>query len=303
MTVTAIQPAAPVNESRPPAVRRFPTLRRLVRIRTAQIGLALIGLALLCAVGAPVLAPDGYTRQNLARKNVPPVWMEGGSSANLLGTDPLGRDVLNRIIWSARTSLGVAGLSVLLAMSVGVTLGLVCAYRGGILDTIVMRLAEAQLAFPYLLLAIAAMALLQANMLNLLIILALRGWVIYARTVRNITLVLKEQEYVHAAIAVGASDFRIITRHLAPNFMATVIVITSFQFSAMIIAESSLSFLGLGVQPPTPSWGSMLSQGREYLTTAWWLGALPGVAIMLTVMGTNLLGDGLRDALDTRLSV
>ena len=263
----------------------------------------LIGLALLCAIGAPVLAPDGYTRQSLSEKTKPPAWMEGGTADHLLGTDSLGRDVYNRIIWSARTTLGIAGAAVLIAMTVGVVLGLVCAYRGGWLDAVVMRIAEAQLAFPYLLLAIAVMALLKPSLMILLIVLSVRGWVIYARTVRSQTLVLKEQEFVLAATALGASDRRIIFRHLAPNFVSTVIVITSFQFAAMIIAESSLSFLGLGVQPPTPSWGAMLSQGREYVTTAWWLAATPGIAIMLTVMGTNLLGDGLRDALDSRLTV
>jgi peptide/nickel transport system permease protein len=303
VSATVVNSSVVVAERRTRNLRSFQTARRLFKIRVAQVGLFLIALALVTAIGAPLLAPGGYSQQNLALKNKAPFWMEDGTLEHPLGTDPLGRDVLARIIWSARTSLSVAGVSVLLAMSVGVSLGLISAYRGGLLDAAVMRLAEAQLAFPYLLLAIAVMALLQANLVNLLIILALRGWVIYARTVRNLTLVLKEQEYVQAAIGLGASSTRVIFLHLVPNFLATVVVITSFQFSAMIIAESSLSFLGLGVQPPTPSWGSMLSQGREYLTTAWWLGAFPGVAIMLTVMGMNLLGDGLRDALDTRLTV
>lgn len=303
MSATVAETAAPVPVGREHVDRRFVTLRRLCKIRTAQVGMLLVGLALFCALAAPLLAPDGYSRQNLADKTKPPAWMEGGSTDHLLGTDPLGRDVYARIIWSAQTSLGIAGAAVTIAMSVGVVLGLVCAYRGGWLDATVMRIAEAQLAFPYLLLAIAVMALLKPSLTNLLIVLSIRAWVIYARTVRSQTLVLKQQEFVLAATALGASDTRIIFRHLAPNFVSTVVVITSFQFAAMIVAESSLSFLGLGVQPPTPSWGGMLSQGREYLTTAWWLGALPGVAIMLTVMGTNLLGDGLRDALDSRLTV
>lgn len=303
MSVTAVEAAAPVPVRREHVDRRFVTVRRLLKIHSARVGMVLVGLALLCALGAPILAPDGYSRQNLAEKTQPPAWMEGGTIAHPFGTDPLGRDVYSRIIWSARTSLGIAGAAVFIAMSVGVTLGLVCAYRGGWLDAAVMRIAEAQLAFPYLLLAIAVMALLKPSLMNLLIVLSIRGWVIYARTVRSQTLVLKQQEFVQAATAMGASDTRIIFRHLAPNFVSTVVVITSFQFAAMIIAESSLSFLGLGVQPPTPSWGGMLSQGREYLTTAWWLGVLPGIAIMLTVLGTNLLGDGLRDALDSRLTV
>jgi ABC-type dipeptide/oligopeptide/nickel transport system permease subunit len=163
--------------------------------------------------------------------------------------------------------------------------------------------ADVQLAFPYILLAIAVMALLQPSLTNLVLVLALPGWMVYARTVRGSVLSLKEREFVDAARALGASDMRLIFRHLAPNVLAPVIVLSSFQVAQIIIAEASLSFLGVGVQPPMPSWGTMLNQGREYLSSAWWLGTFPGIAIIIAVLGTNLFGDGLRDALDPRLKI
>ncbi|MBI4494336.1 MAG: ABC transporter permease [Chloroflexi bacterium] len=284
-------------------VRGHETLRRLGRIRTGLVGAVLLALVLAAALGAPLLAPYGPNEQALANRLRPPAWASDGTLAHVLGTDPLGRDMLSRVIWAAQTSLSIAGVSVLVAMSFGVALGLLSGYYGGWLDAVTMRVADIQLSFPYLLLAIAVMALLQPTLANLIIVLALRSWVVYARTVRGSVLSVKEREFVEAAIAIGASDLRIIVRHLAPNVLAPIIVISSFQLAELIIAESSLSFLGLGVQPPTPSWGGMLSQGREYLTTAWWLAVFPGLAIILTVLGTNLFGDGLRDALDPRLKV
>jgi len=215
----------------------------------------------------------------------------------------LGRDTLARMIWAARTSLSIAGVGVLVALVVGVLVGLFSGYYGGGLDALLMRIVDVQLSFPYLLLAIAVMALLRPSLLNLVIVLALRSWVVYARTVRGSVLSLKSREFVEAAVTLGASNRRVIFRHLAPNVLAPIFVISSFQFAELIIAESSLSFLGLGVQPPTPSWGAMLSQGREYLTTAWWLGLFPGIALVITVLATNMFGDGLRDALDPRLQV
>jgi ABC-type dipeptide/oligopeptide/nickel transport system permease subunit len=290
-----------------PAARRAPrahhTLWRLGRIRTGLVGLALLLLALLCAVGAPVLAPYSYSQQNLGNRLKPPVWEDGGTTAHLLGTDPLGRDVLSRIIWAARASLQVAAAGVLAAGLFGVVVGLLAGYFRGVFDVVVMRLADVQLSFPYLLLAIAVMALLKPSLVNLIIVLALRSWVVYARTVRSAVIPTKKREFVEAAVAVGASNRRIIFRHLVPNVIAPVIVISTFQLAELIIVESSLSFLGLGIQPPMPSWGSMLSQGREYANTAWWLAVFPGLAIMLTVLGANLFGDGVRDALDPRLKV
>ena len=287
-----------------PTVRDgYRTLRRLARGRTGWVGAALLVLVMAVALAAPLVAPYGFNEMSLANRLQPPVWLAGGTSANLLGTDPLGRDMLSRVIWAARTSLSVAGISVLVALLLGVTIGLLSGYYGGWLDMVIMRLADMQLSFPYLLLAIAVMALLKPTLANLIIVLALRSWVVYARTVRSSVLVVKRSEFVEATVALGASDRRIITRHLTPNVIAPIIVISSFQLAELIIAESSLSFLGLGVQPPTPSWGGMLSQGREYLASAWWLGLFPGLAIILTVLGINLFGDALRDAMDPRLRV
>jgi ABC-type dipeptide/oligopeptide/nickel transport system permease subunit len=278
-------------------------LWRLARMRTGWVGAALLVLMIGAALAAPLVAPYSFGQMSLENRLKPPTWSSGGSSTHLLGTDPLGRDMLSRVIWAARTSLGIAGVSVLVAMVFGVMMGLLCGYYGGWLDGLVMRLADIQLSFPYLLLAIAVMALLKPTLANLILVLALRSWVVYARTVRGSVLVAKQREFVEATAALGATDRRIIARHITPNVIAPIIVISSFQVAELIIAESSLSFLGLGVQPPTPSWGAMLSQGREYLTSAWWLGVFPGLAIILTVLGINLFGDALRDAMDPRLKV
>ena len=278
-------------------------LWRLARMRTGWVGAALLALMIGLALAAPLVAPYSFGQMSLENRLKPPNWLSGGSSTYLLGTDPLGRDMLSRVIWAARTSLGIAGISVLVAMVFGVMMGLFSGYYGGWLDGLVMRLADIQLSFPYLLLAIAVMALLKPTLANLILVLALRSWVVYARTVRGSVLVAKQREFVEATAALGATDRRIITRHITPNVIAPIIVISSFQLAELIIAESSLSFLGLGVQPPTPSWGGMLSQGREYLTSAWWLGVFPGLAIIMTVLGINLFGDALRDAMDPRLKV
>jgi peptide/nickel transport system permease protein len=281
-----------------PAVRRHETARRLIRTGSGVLGLALLLAIVAVAVAAPVLAPAGPDAQHLGSGLRPP-----GSAGYPLGSDTLGRDVLARVIWAARTSLSIAGVSVLVALVIGVLVGLFSGYHGGGLDALLMRVVDVQLSFPYLLLAIAVMALLKPSLLNLVIVLALRSWVVYARTVRGSVLSLKGREFVEAAVSSGASSARVMFRHLAPNVLAPIFVISSFQFAELVLAESSLSFLGLGVQPPTPSWGAMLSQGREYLSTAWWLGLFPGIALLLTVLAVNLFGDGLRDALDPRLQV
>jgi peptide/nickel transport system permease protein len=298
-----LRAAQPIRVPALAALRHSETLSRLRRSFSAMVGLVLLLLVIGVAVGAPVLAPQGYAQQDLSQAMRPPVWMPSGSAAHPLGTDPLGRDIWSRIVWAADVSLGIAAVSVLIAMTIGVALGLLAGYHGGLLDIVVMRVADVQLAFPYILLAIAVMALLQPSLTNLVLVLALPGWMVYARTVRGSVLSLKQREFVDAARALGASDMRVIFRHLAPNVLAPVIVLSSFQVAQIIIAEASLSFLGVGVQPPMPSWGTMLNQGREYLSSAWWLGTFPGIAIIIAVLGTNLFGDGLRDALDPRLKL
>ena len=263
-------------------------------------GLAILAVALVVAVFADAIAPHGYDDQDLAFALQPPVGI-GGTWSYALGTDPLGRDVLSRIVYGARTSLLLALSSVLVAAAVGVTLGLVSGWAGGRIDAAIMSVVEAQLSLPYLLFAIAFMALLGPSLANLVIVLVLRSWVVYAQLVRVSVLSMRSREFVTVAVALGASDARILFRHIAPNVLAPALVVSSFQLAELIIVESSLGFLGLGVQPPTPSWGSMLSQGREYIATAWWLVTFPGLAIIATVLGANLFGDALRDALDPRL--
>jgi ABC-type dipeptide/oligopeptide/nickel transport system permease subunit len=290
----------PAAGSRPATGPRAERARRVPLGAAALLGAAILATAVLAGVLAPLVAPHGYDEQDLEHGIQPPVWA-GGSWQHALGTDQLGRDMLSRLMYGARTSILLAGAGVALAAVVGVTLGLMSGYFGTRLDSVIMRVADVQLSFPYLLLAIAFMALLGTRLSNLVIVLVLRSWVVYARLIRVTVLSLKEREFITAARALGIGDWRIVARHVAPNVTASAIVVSTLQLAELIIVESSLSFLGLGVQPPLPSWGSMVSQGRDYISTAWWLVTLPGLAIVLTVLGTNLLGDALRDVLDPRL--
>lgn len=263
-------------------------------------GVVMLGVGLV-ALLAPVLAGHDLAAFDLAHRLAPPAWDPRGSAMHPLGTDPLGRDVLTRVLHGTRTSLAVAGGAMLAAAVLGILLGLLSGYAGSWADALIMRLADVQLSFPYLLLAIAVMALMTPSLANLIIVLVLRSWVVYARLVRVVTLSTKQREFVTAARAAGGSGARIVFRHIAPNVVGPSIVVSSFQLAELIIVESSLSFLGLGVQPPTPSWGGMVSEGRDYISSAWWLAAFPGLAIALTVLGANLFGDALRRALDPRL--
>jgi ABC-type dipeptide/oligopeptide/nickel transport system permease subunit len=269
--------------------------------RAVGPGGVVLALVLTVAIGAPLLAPHDVTAFDLLHRLSPPAWDAGGSWTHPFGTDPLGRDVLSRVIHGARTSLGIAGVAMLIAAALGILLGLLSGYAGSWADALIMRLADIQLSFPYLLLAIAVMALLKPSLINLVVVLVLRSWVVYARLIRVVTLSTREREFVTAARALGGGGARVVFRHIAPNVVGPSIVVSSFQLAELIIVESSLSFLGLGVQPPTPSWGSMVSEGRAYVSSAWWLAAFPGLAIVLTVLGANLTGDALRRALDPRL--
>jgi ABC-type dipeptide/oligopeptide/nickel transport system permease subunit len=255
------------------------------------------------AIGADFFTPHFYGDQDLLFRLKPPVWSKEGDWNHVLGTDSLGRDVLSRMIYGARVSMMVALAGVIVSGVIGVFLGLLAGYYGKMLGTIIMRITDIQLTFPPLLLAIAVMAILKPSIINVIIVLCVRSWVIYARTVRGLVLLEKEKEYVTAAVSFAASDWRIMFRHILPNIMGSIIVISTFQLPGLILTEASLSFLGLGVQPPIPSWGEMLSGSREYFSSAWWLVVLPGLAIMITVLGGNLLGDGLRDLLDPRLKL
>lgn len=295
--------AVPLVRASPAWARWARVLRaggRIPRGGVAGAGIVILVIVVVAGLFAPWIAPYGYDDQDLVFAVQPPVWA-GGTWSNALGTDPLGRDVLSRIIYGARTSLLLGLVAVLIASVVGVALGLVSGYVGGRVDAVIMGVVEVQLSLPYLLFAIAFMALLQPGIGNLILVLVLRSWVVYAQLVRVAVLSMKEREFVAVATALGASDLRILLRHITPNIVAPVLVVTTFQLAELIIVESSLSFLGLGVQPPVPSWGSMLSQGREYISSAWWLVTFPGLAIMVSVLGANLFGDAVRDFMDPRL--
>jgi len=273
------------------------SLRKLLRHKPVTLGGSVLVLLILAAAAGPLLTPFGYDAQNLTLGVQPPL----STFSHPLGTDQLGRDILSRILYGARITLFVSLVAMLLATVVGVVAGVLSGYVGGITDTIVMRIADVQLSFPYLLLAIAMAALLRPSLLVLIGVLVVRGWVSYARTIRGILLSLKQEAFVSAAVAAGAGPARIAWRHILPNALAPIIVLSSFELAAMMLVEASLSFLGLGVQPPMPSWGSMISQGRDYMYTAWWLTTIPGVMLMVAVLAANHLGDGLRDLLDPRL--
>jgi peptide/nickel transport system permease protein len=277
------------------------TVRRLWRDRAAFLGLAVILCTVLAAMFAPELSPADPVKNNLLDRLTPPMWSPGGTSSYPLGTDTLGRDVLSRLLYGARISLLVGVSAVAISSILGVSLGLIAGYYGGWLDDVLMRLGDVQLAFPILVLAIAVLAVLGASLGNVILVLGISGWISFARIARGETLSLKEREFVEAARAIGVPDRCILWQHILPHVLSPITVVATFSVARVIIAEASLSFLGLGVPPPTPSWGAMLDEGRNYITTAWWLALFPGLAILLLVLGINLVGDWVRDVLDPRM--
>jgi peptide/nickel transport system permease protein len=276
-------------------------LRLISKSKSAIIGLTLLLFSITMALLAPVLAPYDPGEQNLDARLQPPAWLDGGSLQHPLGTDHLGRDILSRIIFGSRISLLVALIAVAVSGTLGTLLGLAAGYWRGKIDSFIMLLADVQLAFPFILLALAVMAVLGPGLRNVIAVLGITGWVAYGRLLRAEVMALSSREYVEAARALGQKDSKIMLRHILPNIMPSVIVMASLRVANMIIAESSLTFMGLGVEPHIPTWGSMLADGRAYITSAWWLATFPGLAIMLTVLGVNLVGDWLRHTLDPRL--
>ena len=270
------------------------TLKRLLRNFAFTAGLLLTLVLVVAAIAAPLLAPHDPFEQDTSRRLEPP------SNEHPLGLDDLGRDVLSRIYYGARVSLRVGFSVVFLAALIGITLGAIAGYFGGILDVLVMRLCDILLSFPGILLAIALVAVLGPSLNNVVLALVITAWVGYARLVRGQVLKVREMEFVTAARALGARSPRVIILHVLPNIMNPVIVMATLGLGGVILSEAALSFLGLGVQPPTPSWGAMLTSGRRYLGLANHLAIFPGAAIMLAVMGLNFLGDGLIDALDPK---
>lgn len=269
--------------------------RRLQRNRMAMTGLALVLVLFAVALLAPWLAPYDPNFINLKQVLMPP------SPDHLLGTDTLGRDVLSRIIFGARISLLVGFVAVGLATLIGLFVGALAGYYGGWVDSALMRLVDLMLCFPTLFLILAVIALLGPSIWNIMVVIGLTGWMGVARLVRAEFLSLREREFVTAARALGAGDARLILRHLLPNALTPVMVSATLGVAGAILTESALSFLGLGVQPPTPSWGNILTAGKDNIEIAWWLSVFPGLAILVTVMSYNLLGEGIREAIDPRL--
>lgn len=277
------------------------TVREVMRRPSALLGTGLLAAIVLTSFFFPAFYKVDPLAQDLSARFTPPVWHEDGSWRRPLGTDNLGRDVLARILYGSRISLLVGLSAVLIAQFLGIVLGLLSGYYGGLVDTVIMRVADIFMAYPFMLLTISIIAVLGPSLLNLILVLGLSDWVTYARTIRGSVLSLKEKAFVEAARAVGVSHPVIIMQHILPNVISPLLVLGTLRVANIIIWESGLSFLGMGPPPPAPTWGRMLAEGRVYIMDAWWLVTFPGLAIMATVLSINLLGDGLRDALDPRL--
>jgi len=271
------------------------TFEKARRNALGIVGIVLASAAIVAAIAAPLVAPHDPLHADFAQSLKPP-----GTAGHPWGTDQLGRDLFSRVVYGARIALFIGFCTVLLTAVVGGLLGLLAGYFGGWPGTAVMRLADVQLSFPFILLALTINAIVGLGLRNIIISLAAAGWVVYARVVRGEVLSVKQREYVHAAAALGLGRGRILFRHVLPNVLPSIIIVASLQFSQFIVAEAAISFLGFGVQPPTPAWGSMLSESRDFLYVAWWLAAFPGAALALTALGINLVGDWLRDLLDPK---
>ena len=269
--------------------------------RTPVVSLGIIGVFVLVGIFAPLLSPADPYEQTLRLRFRPPVWEDRGSWAHPLGTYRLGRDVLTRIMWGSRISLAAGVLTVLLASAVGAAIVLVAGYYGGRIDAGLMRVTDATLSFPVILLALILAVTVGPSFTNVVIAIAVILWARYARVIRSQVLTLMELDFIAQARLAGAGGWRIITRHLLPNTLNTLVVLVTLQVGYVIIVEASLSFLGAGIPPPTPAWGSMIAEGRDVVTSAWWVSMFPGLAILLVVLAFNLLGDWLRDTLDPKL--
>lgn len=275
-------------------------LALLKRNRGAVAGLVILATEVVLLALVEVVSPYDPLAQSMGDRLLPPFSADAFGRLHVLGTDQLGRDVLSRILWGTRVSLALGVIGVGISAPVGVILGLLAGYYGRWVDHLIMRIADIQLAFPTVLLAIGVVGVLGPELINIIITLAISGWMAYARVIRSEVLSVKRQEFVEAARVIGVSESSILFRHILLNVISSVIVIATFATAHMILLESSLSFLGLGVQPPTPTWGGMLNEGRDYVSRAWWLSVFPGLAITTTVLAINFVGDWLRDVLDPR---
>lgn len=300
MTLTS--PAAPAAAPARAATRgrRSAALTGLLRNKLAVVALVVLAVLLIAALFAPLLAPDNPNAQDLLMRLKPPAWQHGGSGAHLLGTDQLGRDMLSRVIYGTRVSLLVGAGAALLAGVIGTVIGLAAGYFGGWPDRVLMRLADVQLAFPSILLALAIVGFFGSGLWYVILVLGITGWVSYARVVRSEVMSLRSRDFVTEARAIGVTDVAIMRRHLLPNVMAPLATIGTLHIAAAIVAEASLSYLGLGVPKETVTWGSMLADGQLYLGTSWWVAVFPGIALMLTSLAINITGDALRDVADPK---
>ena len=280
---------------------RVVVLRRLWRLKWSVAAAALMLVIVAGAVLAPLVAPHDPLSVNIRHRLAPPAWMEGGTWPHPLGTDQVGRDLLSRVIYGGRVSLLVGVAAVLISSTLGVLMGLAAGYFGGRADWTIMTLVNIMLTFPFVLLALAVIAVLGPSLVNMIFVLGVADWPLYARVIRTETLSLREREFVTASRALGLGHLRIMFRQIFPNLVSLIVVIATLQVARVIILESFLSFLGLGIQPPTPAWGNMLGEGRVYLLNSWWIAAFPGLAIFLTTLAINLMGNGLRDWLDPHM--
>ena len=301
MSVGTLAPPTPVVPVALADVDRSRAWRKLVRNPGAIAGALILLTVIVAAVAAPYVAPHDPARQSLIRRFTPPLWVQGGNPAYPLGTDQVGRDILSRIIYAARISLIVGISAVMVSLVVGVTLGLLSGFLRGKVDAVIMTVVDVTLSFPQLLIALAFVAALGPSLLTIIVVLGLTGWERYTRVVRAEVLALREKDFVEAARAMGASSTRMVLRHLLPNTFSSIIVMSTLQVAQAILQEAALSFLGVGTGSAHPTWGQMIALGRDFASVAWWLATFPGLAILLTVLAINLVGDRLRDALDPRV--
>lgn len=260
--------------------------------------ITILGVIVVSAMLANVIAPSDPSRNDLLNRLAPPVFQEGGTYAHLLGTDQLGRDILSRLMYGARVSLTIAVIGTLLGAALGAFCGLLAGFRRGVLDDLMMLIVDAYIALPFIIIALSVVAVLGSSFIVITFLAILSGFAGYTRVSRGLALQITQQQYILAAKSIGVPPLRMLVRHALPNIAAPLIVLTTMEMSSIILLEASLSFLGFGLQPPTPAWGLMVNEGREYLHTSWWVGVLPGAAIMLVAISISLIGDWLRDVLD-----
>jgi len=301
--VTRETPIETAEIASPPPRAHRASLRRLWRFKWGLAAAGILLVIIASAVCAPWIVANDPLSVDIRHRLAPPAWMDGGTPAHVLGTDQIGRDLLSRVIHGGRVSLIIGVTAVLISSTIGVLLGLVAGYAGASVDWIIMTLVNVMLTFPFVLLALAVIAVLGPSVVNMILVLGVADWPLYARVIRAETLAIREREFIIAGRALGMSHLRIMFRQMLPNLVSVIVVIATLQIARVIILESFLSFLGLGVQPPIPAWGNMLGEGRVYMLNSWWIAAFPGLAIFVTTLAINLMGNALRDWLDPHLKL